>query len=801
MRPNFIQTIFAVILSIALLPAGPAHAQPAPASSLAGQKVERFEVTGNTSVASDTIRVYLGVVPGEDYDPAAIQRNFLNLWQTGLFDDIQIEADRGDTGVVVKARVKERPRIGAVEYRGNKNLNVTKINEALDRDKIDLHVGNTIEQTLVRRATESIRKAYSEGGFEGVTVEAITETMLEPGEQKIVFQINEGIKAKVAAIDFQGNQRFSDRRLRSIMKEVKKTGLISWIRKKNVYVPSKLDEDLEKVKNLYLDHGYKDIEFGDVKVETVGRARKPRVRLVIPVKEGVVHTFGEISIEGNNVFKTEQIIGNWPLKKGQTLSRKPIQNRIDLFDELYRRRGYIYAYLNPDYREVENNVVNVHIQVFEGDQFTLGRLEFQGNTTTKDKVLRREIFIDEGDIMDMETFKSSLYKLGQLGYYKVTENPDFKVNPESKTVDITIKGAEEGKNDVQFGGGYSETYGFFGQFQFSTRNFLGEGEALGVSFQRGRRQNFFQLSYSDPWFLDRPHSMGVSIFDRTTQYPDAVGGFESQGRGGSLAYGFRLDRFESISFLYGLQNVEEHSEFQALPDENGNVPLPEIQDEKFTTSALVPTYRYDSRDNPFDTTRGTKANLALSYSGGILGGTINLIKPVINYTIFHRLNRRSSVNFNVEAGQLFPFDDDDCSHTFVEAQALNSNDLCVPRSERFFVGGEYSIRGFKSYSLGPRETLNGVDRVVGGHKYNVFNAEYVWRVNDPLRLVLYADAGNAYGYKEEWDVTDLRYSLGAELRIFLPVFQFPLRFIYAFNPDKREGDRFETFQFSIGNTF
>src|SRR3954451_8661718 len=165
----------------------PAPTTPRPGTAATGQRIERFEAVGNTTVASDTIRVYLGVNPGDPYDPAALQRNFLNLWQTGLFDDIRIEPDTAaNGGIIVRAVVKERPRIGAVEYRGNKELNASKITEQLDKDKIDLHVGNTVEQTLIRRAAESIKKAYSEGGFEGVTVDTTMEDMND-GDKKIVF--------------------------------------------------------------------------------------------------------------------------------------------------------------------------------------------------------------------------------------------------------------------------------------------------------------------------------------------------------------------------------------------------------------------------------------------------------------------------------------------------------------------------------------------------------------------------------------------------------------------------------------
>ncbi|HYC92678.1 MAG TPA: outer membrane protein assembly factor BamA [Thermoanaerobaculia bacterium] len=780
---------------------------PAPArpqQNLAGQVVERFEASGNTSVASDTIRVYLGITPGDVYDPAAIQRNFVNLWQTGLFDDIRIETERGDTGVVVRAIVKERPRIGSVEFRGNKELNQTKVNEALERDKIDLHIGNTIEQTLIRRAQESIKRAYTEGGFEGVQVDAITEDLGTPGEKKIVFIINEGIKAKVASIDFVGNRVFSDARLRGQMKEIKKHNLYTWVRKKNLYVPSKLDEDLEHIRNFYQDHGYQGVTFGDPQITTSGN----RVRITVPVKEGEVHTFGDVTVEGNTVFTADQIIGNWPVEKGATLRRKPIQTRIDAFGEAYRMRGYIYAYVEPEYTVKPGNVVDVKINIFEGDQFRLGRLEFVGNSTTKDKVLRREIFLEEGQIMDMETFKQSIYKLGQLGFFKVNDNPDFKVNPETKTVDVTVKGIEEGKNDVQFGGGYSEGGGFFVQAQFATRNFLGEGENFSLGYQRGRRTNFFSISYADPWFMDTPNSLGVSLYNRETILPASFG-FEQRGKGGTVAYGYRLRRFDSLGLLYGYERSRSVYQSQEIPDPNGNIPLPLISDLQFITSTIVPSYRYDSRDNPFDTTRGSRINLSLAYAGGPLGGSVEMFKPTIGMTRFVRLSRRSSVSVNIDAGHIFSFRDD-CAHTYNEL-TREVPDLCVPTSDRFLVGGEFSVRGFGYGTLGPYEEFPGRGpRPAGGYSHMTYNFEYIYRVNDPIRLVLFADAGKAYGYQESIDFGQLRYSFGGEMRLFLPVFQFPLRFIYAFNPRPQKEcdlgpgprcDEFEGFQFTIGNTF
>jgi outer membrane protein insertion porin family len=781
-------------------PPAPVPATPLAGTVKAGQRIERFEATGNTSVASDTIRVYLGVNPGDPYDPAALQRNFLNLWQTGLFDDIRLETDTAPNGgVVVRAVVKERPRIGAVEYRGNKELNAAKITEQLDKDKIDLHVGNTLEQTLIRRAAESIKKAYSEGGFEGVTVDTTLEDMSE-GDKKIVFNVSEGIKATVARVVFTGNQHFSTRRLKKQMKEVKENNVVTWIRKKNLYIPSKLDEDLEHIKNYYQDYGYTNVAFGEPQLTTIGTAKKPRVRITIPIKEGTIHRLGDVTVTGTTVFKPEAFTGNFPVKKGDIIRRKPIQDRLDALDELYRMRGYIYSYINPEYVERENNIVDVHITVFEGDQFRLGRLEFQGNTTTKDKVLRREIFLEEGEIMDMETFKQSIYKLGQLGYFKVNDNPDFKVNQEKKTVDVTVKGNEEGKNDVQFGGGYSEGTGFFVQTQFSTRNFLGEGENLGLSFQRGNRQNFYSLSYADPWFMDTPNSLGVSLFNRNTDFPTSVG-YQERSRGGSIAYGYRLHRFDSLSFVYGLEHVKTHEESNVLPDVNGNVPISDISDLTYTSSSIGPAYAFDSRDNPFDTTRGGRVSAGVTFAGGPLGGTIHAIRPTFAATKFFKMSRKSSFSLNIDLGYLRPFDyGKGCALTYDDYVDQNSK-LCVPKGQRFFVGGEYSVRGFDYGTLGPTETFGGIQQVAGGYKQIFFNSEYIYKVNDPLRLVFFADGGWAYGYNDPVDLSKLRYSTGAELRIFLPVFQFPIRFIYAINPAPKPGDKFKTFNFTIGNTY
>ncbi|MEA2336957.1 MAG: outer membrane protein insertion porin family, partial [Thermoanaerobaculia bacterium] len=237
------------------------------------------------------------------------------------------------------------------------------------------------------------------------------------------------------------------------------------------------------------------------------------------------------------------------------------------------------------------------------------------------------------------------------------------------------------------------------------------------------------------------------------------------------------------------------------PDVNGNVPISVISDVSYTSSSIGPSYSFDSRDNPFDTTRGGRVSMGMTFSGGPLGGSIHALRPTFAATKFFKLSRKSSFSVNVDLGYLRPMDyGKGCLLTYDQYVDQNSK-LCVPKGQRFFVGGEYSVRGFEYGTLGPTETFGSQQQIAGGYKQMFFNSEYIFRINDPLRFVIFADGGYAYGYRDKIDPGKLRYSTGAELRIFLPVFQFPIRFIYAINPAPKSGDKFKTFNFTIGNTY
>ena len=519
-----------------------------------------------------------------------------------------------------------------------------------------------------------------------------------------------------------------------------------------------------------------------------------------------VSTVGSVRVAGTEVYPSETLVRVFEIEPGDSYSYKVIDAGVERIQELYQNTGYVYAYASPSYedRPDEDHVTDVVIDVFEGDRYRLGRLEFSGNTSTRDKVLRREFRIPEGSYMNMGAFRSSVFKVNALGFWKLEEEPlEFDFDDENKRVNVVVKGNEVGRNDIQFGAGYSELDGFFGQAQFNTRNFLGRGNTLGVSVQIGRRTDYYTLTYTEPYFLDRRIILGGSVFSTSVD----IGGlspFFRETTGASLTTGFGIGIFSSISALLSYENVS--SSFATtrfgLPGDpaSGHIPpvdpapltpvIQEVATENFDgrTVSVTPSYNYDSRDDPFDPNRGRRDSFRLRFAGGPLGGDFSYLRPELTHTQFVPLTKKTGFAFNAEAGQFFTYDDSE-----------------IPFYERYRLGGDRSLRGIPYYTVLPRREdgtyfLTASGARVGGDRYWLLNLEYQFRVGGPVKLVLFGDLGNTYHEDQGWDIGLFRKTTGVELRLFLPIFQAPIRFIYGYNLDPFPDEDTSDFQFSIGTT-
>jgi outer membrane protein insertion porin family len=782
-------------------------------SAADGQTIQAIEMRGIQALSEETLLFYLGLQPGQVLDDAQLNKKIKELWDRSLVDDIQVEAEPAQGGVKLIITVKERPILRSIDYQGIKRVSKTDIQDKLSTQRIRLREGEPMSQGELERVNALIEELYAEKGYRFAEARYTVEDV-GPNEKKVTFTVDEGGRVRIAEIDFEGNTVYNDIHLQYLMRNTRQSGPVTRILKKDIYDPAKLQEDLDRVRKLYRGAGYKNVVIGDPQLEV--RATNPdakpadqkrRMFITIPIEEGERWKFGEVTIEGNEIYTDQALLRLFKHRPSSWLRQKTVDDGVKAITDLYHNTGYIFARIDPELVEKPGQVADLVIHINESDQYRVGRIEFQGNDRTMDKVLRRELRLWEGGLVNIGAVRNSVLKVNQLGYFKLDEEDPVQIDTdtEKKEVNLVFKGEEADRTELQFGGGWSELDGFFGQFAVNTKNFLGRGEQVGVSFQSGRFRDFFDLSYFIPWFLDRPQTIGVRVYDQDTNF----GLFDNQqrylrnGRGAILTYGRNFRLFQSASLSYNLSKYEDEYSF-VVPERLPGDPPPGPNDAppgstvfqkvSLNNSSLRPVYVFDSRDNPFETTRGQRFSLATEYAGGFLGGDSYFVRPEITYSLFKPTSSypvRQVFAINVEGGLI---------------DAFGGKQRPLQPYDRFFLGGENTIRGHRYKSIYLRDSKGDPlkdDRgfILGGDKYVQINLEYHFLLGGPFRLLAFVDGGNVYGSGQSFDLSRLRYTAGAELRVLIPMFGAPLRFIYAKNLDPQPQDSFESFQFSIGSSF
>jgi outer membrane protein insertion porin family len=778
--------------------------------------IKDIVVEGGVTLTVDTVSYYLGLEPGDPLDREAIADGYHRLWDSGLFESVQIEVeDNGDGEVTLYVVVEERPIVTTVDFEGNKKIKTSDLKDKLDEQGVDIPRNVPLRKSELSHMEAVIEEIYDAEGFRSAEISYRIEKV-GPNKRKVIFDIDEGGKVKIDSIGFVGNNVFSDSKLRGVLKKTKSKSLFHPFGEKIVYTKEAWDEDRDNLRTFYQNRGYIDVKIGQPDLELVAKhpdaetlkKKKYQMNITVPIEEGEPYTLGSFKVEGATIFKTEALDRFFDVQEGKTYNRKVIEDGLETIRDGYHNSGYIYAYANETWtrREGEEKVVDVVVDVYEGDRFRLGRLEFVGNTTTRDKVLRREFRISEGQYMNMAIFRASVFKVNALGYFKLEEEPvEFDFDDENKKVNVKVKGHEVGRNDIQFGAGYSELDGFFVQGQFNTRNFLGRGNTLGVSLQVGRQTDLYNLSYTEPYFLDRPILIGGSIFKSSINVQDEYrSNYYRETTGFTLSGGLGIGPFSSISGLFAFQ--DDYSRYVTqlvggpgdpttpgppvdIPPVDGGQFEPAYQIVSGATHSFTPGYNFNSINDPFDPTQGKRYFARLRFAGGPLGGDYDYIQPEVGWTQFIPLSKRTTWAYHAEAGQFFPY-----------------NDSEVPLFVLYRLGGDRSLRGLPTYSVLPRREdgtyyLNEYGTRVGGDRYWQVNLEYIFSLAGPVKLVLFFDMGNTYAPEQGWDFTLWRRTTGAEMRIFLPIFQAPIRFIYGYNLDPYPNEKDSDFQFSIGTTF
>lgn len=786
--PVTLALILALALVLGLALAVPAAAQSA--AELEGQPITEIEVTGLDNLPEETLLYYMDLEPGRILDLDSLNTRLKNLWDRQLVEDLTVRYEAAEGGVKLYLDVVERPVLRSIDYVGLDKVSRNDVRDKIVDERIVVREGGPLARGELERLKVAMAELYRDKGYRFAEISYELETV-DANEVRAVYTIDEGDRVRIGDVDFEGNTVFSDLRLQWAMKGTKETNFVNRILRKDIYNPAKLEQDLEKVRELYRKAGYKNVLMGEPDLDVAERGKKRRMQLTIPVEEGERFRFGEITIEGNEVYSDQALLRVFRNKPGTWLKADLIDEGLESVRDLYSNTGYMFARIEPELRERDDNVADVIIRIQEGEQFTVGRVEFEGNSRTMDKVLRRELRVQEGYVMSVAALRNSVYKINQLGYFQLNEEEPVKidVNQEDKTVDLTFDGEEADRTELQFGGGYSQVEDFFATFSVRTQNFLGRGESLQASLQTGGRTEFFNLGYFIPWFLDRPQTVGLQLFsqDQEIGLLSANDDYRVKSEGGTVTYGRSFRLFQSFSVSYTLARFEERASFTGGDGMSTNLLLRTID-----SSSIRPVYAYNSIDNRFEPTRGMRLSFSTEYSGGFLGGQNNFIKPETRFTFYKPLGDypvRNVLGLNVEAGYLSPFDEG--------IQSVN---------EYFRLGGERSIRGYASRSIFPLDEDGNPFRdedgfLLAGDRFLQVNLEYHLLTGGPFRFLLWTDAGQTWAEPQDLEFDAVRWTAGLELRVLVPVFGAPLRFIYAFKLDDESRERFEDFQFSIGSTF
>jgi outer membrane protein insertion porin family len=767
--------------------------------------VERVEIHRNQFLAPETFLYYISTKAGDRYDEYRLKEDFRRLWDTGFIDDLYIDVVDGQKGKVVRFVVSERKRIAIVDYRGGKSVTSTTIDEELKKKEAAIKIDSFYDPGKAKRVEQIIRDMLSEKGRPFATVKHETKGVGGAGVQ-LSFTIDEGPKARVVDIDFVGNEKFADGKLRRQMKKVKARGFwnMTWLLGKTTYTPEKWTDpqegDKKRLEDFYLNHGYVTAVIGEPRLSYVDvkKGKKPvkGIRMEIPVSEGEQYRVGEIKFDGMKLFNADLVRPIFKIQTGDIYSEKRFRKGFDKLRDAYGAQGYFQWTARTDRKpDPEKKVVDVTLAMDEDKRYYVGKITFTGNTSTRDKVIRREVYMNEGDVFNTEALKLSIRRINQLGYFKPMEGvPDLGPSElGNDKIDVTFKVEEQNRNQFTFGGGVSGLEGTFINASFQTANFLGKGETFSISAQSGRRTKNYQIAITEPYLFDRPITAGFDIFKRKLTYETFtnVVGYTDDRTGASLVVGLPLGRFTRLytNYSYQIIRIEGLNELLGIdpenPDETGPVFDPFFfgEEGRRRESTFSPSFVHNTVDNPWTPRSGLKISFTPQVAGGILGGSVNYFRPDAEFIWYIPHTRKTALGVRAQASYIREYGD---------TQKL-------PLYQRFFLGGETQIRGYNLRTVGPIDIEN--NRALGGNKMVLFNAEYYIDIGGPLRFLFFFDAGQAYLEGKRIDLKQLRTSTGAELRFIMPVLNVPFRLIYALNPNRDAFQPKSTFKFAVGTTF
>jgi outer membrane protein insertion porin family len=689
--------------------------------------IDQIRVIGNRRIPKETILARMFTHPGDTYDPVSIERDFNSLWNTGYFEDLRLEREDSEHGVILDVFVREKPTIRDIIYKGNNSVTNSDILDRFKKEKVGLSVESQYDPTRIKHAENAIKELLAEHGHQFATVKTDVKTV-PPASVQVTFNIKEGPVVKVGKITFVGNEHLNALYLRRAMKNLKPIGIPYSIIFEDLfaqtYDSSKLEEDTERVRQAYRDKGYASAAVEQPKTQirdegglnwfTFRPRNGKRIDISMTIEEGERYRLGTITFTGNKqITNLKALRATFPIKDGEWFSATGVSKGLDNLKKAYGGLGYINFGAIPKITyDDQKKTVSMNIDIDEGKQFFVSRIEFTGNTITRDKVIRRELLLDEGSVYNSQLWEYSLLRLNQLEYFeplKVDQDSEAHQDPDNGTVELLLKVKEKGKNSIGLNGGVSGYSGAFLGLNYSTNNFLGLGETLSLQANLGSISRTFLFGFTQPYFRNRPINIGFQVFNNKQDY-NAAKNYQattgaslnlsnaeksltqnynvgSDGMNFSVSYPLRRHAFQRVGMTYSLTkstitafSTASSTFFQTIAFRSGvqgSNPLAGI-----INSNVSLTYTYDTVSNPLRPREGKQYSAFVQAAG--IWGSVRYVNPVVAYKQFIPMHylKFSKEGHNVLAlraqlGYIQGFGGD-----------------VAPPNNRFYAGGEQELRGF-----------------------------------------------------------------------------------------------------------
>lgn len=738
--------------------------------------VNSVVVEGNQRVEASTIRNYITIKPGVSFTAFDVDDSVKTLYATGLFADVDI-SQRGSTLIVV---VVENQVVNTVIFQGNKKIK-SNILAAL----VDTKARGVLTQAQLEADAQRIRNHYDRSGRSTATVE-LQVTTLPNNRADVVFLIDEGGRTGVKTISFVGNQAYSDRRLKRVI-ATRQSNWLSWLNRKDVYDPARIEADEELLRRFYMRNGYAD--FRVISVDTTFDEEKGKYHVVFTVEEGIRYRFGEVTIDSSipdvDVGDLYRLVN---IKKGRVFNAELVERTIEQITIELTGRGYAFVEVRPrGDRDYENATISITLLIDEGPRVYIERIEIVGNTKTRDYVIRREFRVAEGDAYNRVLIDRAERKLRALGFFKnVVITTERGSQPDLVVIMVSV--VEESTGSFSVGGGYSTSDGFIAEISLSEKNFLGRGQNLRVSYGIGEDDSTYSVSFTDPRFLGYNFSAGFDVYGRNADSTDDRP-YDLQDYGGGVRFGLPITEDLRASLSWSLSNEEISNSSAALYYPNGTT----------LTSTIGYSFTYSTIDNILDPTDGLYVKFTQDFAGA--GGDERYVRTVADARYYQELL----------------YDTDIVGLVRVHGGNITGLGQDVRIKDNFFQGGE-TIRGFAPYGYGARDNGTcgmagcGSGSPLGGKNYVAATAEVQFPLpfmpsDFGLRGAVFADAGTLFDIDNPPGIVNADYDDDASIRssvggsvLWASPFGL-LRADFAYAMTKEDYDETQVFRFSAGSKF